>query len=129
LKGIYLIQSTKLEGDAFLAQNNERLQALFKLNNLILGENAFQTVLPKLKDLELRLQQPFRLLIIGEFNAGKSSVVNALLQHDVVATNNKATTAVNTMIEYGEEPSVQLFFADGSVKSYPFEQLEACVDV
>lgn len=111
--------------NAFLSENEQQLQLLRKINEILLKEQIFQPIIPKLKDLELRLQQPLRLLIIGEFNAGKSSLVNALLQEDIVATNNKATTAVNTMIEYGETPEVLLFFEDGSTKSFPFEQLEA----
>ncbi len=42
--------------------------------------------------------QDVRLVVIGEFSRGKSSLVNALLGQDLLGVANEVTTAVNTMV-------------------------------
>jgi ribosome biogenesis GTPase A len=48
------------------------------------------------------------LVVLGEFNHGKSTVVNALLGEDVLPVGITPTTAVITHLVYGESPRVRL---------------------
>jgi hypothetical protein len=51
-----------------------------------------------------RLDQPScTVLVIGEFNKGKSSMVNALLNARVCATDADVATAVPTLVRYADE--------------------------
>src|SRR3954463_11327381 len=43
------------------------------------------------------------VLVVGEFNKGKSSLVNALLNARVCATDADVATAVPTMVRYGDQ--------------------------
>ncbi len=45
------------------------------------------------------------VVVLGEFNHGKSTVVNALLGEEILPTGITPTTAVITHLVYGEEPA------------------------
>ncbi len=45
---------------------------------------------------------PFRVAVVGEFSRGKSTLINALLGRDVLATNFLPNTATRTVLKYGK---------------------------
>jgi small GTP-binding protein len=49
---------------------------------------------------------PFLLVVVGEFNAGKSAFVNALLGDDIAEEGALPTTARVTILKHGVEPTV-----------------------
>jgi small GTP-binding protein len=49
-----------------------------------------------------QLDELFLLVVVGEFNAGKSAFINALLGRDVLAEGVTPTTAAITVVRYGE---------------------------
>ncbi|GAB4126834.1 MAG: dynamin family protein [Roseiflexaceae bacterium] len=51
------------------------------------------------------LGEIFLLVIVGEFNSGKSSFINALLGEQVVAEGVLPTTDRITLLRYGEQPN------------------------
>jgi GTP-binding protein EngB required for normal cell division len=53
------------------------------------------------------------VLVVGEFNQGKSSLVNALLNVRVCATDADVATAVPTLVRYGPELTAATGDADG----------------
>lgn len=52
-----------------------------------------------------RLDELFLLVVAGEFNAGKSAFINALVGHDLLAEGVTPTTAHIHLLKYGDEPS------------------------
>ncbi|WIG59512.1 MAG: hypothetical protein OJF49_002259 [Ktedonobacterales bacterium] len=58
------------------------------------------------------LHEPFLLVVAGEFNAGKSAFINALVGERVLAEGVTPTTAHVTLLRYGETGSSRLR-ADG----------------
>lgn len=59
--------------------------------------------------------QPLNCAIIGEFSAGKSSVINALVgRDDFLPVNLTETTALISKLEYSPFPRVELELHDGS---------------
>ena len=56
-----------------------------------------------LKDLLLQLDDLFLIVIVGEYNSGKSAFINALLGSDVVAAGVTPTTSEITLLRYGPE--------------------------
>src|SRR5690625_4501346 len=47
----------------------------------------------------------FLLVITGEFNAGKSTLINALLKSEVMQSGVTPTTDAITVLTWGEEPT------------------------
>jgi small GTP-binding protein len=69
------------------------------------------------------LDQLFLLVIVGEFNAGKSAVVNALLGAEVLQEGVTPTTAAITVLGYGPAAARRVD-ADGVIElTYPAESL------
>ena len=54
------------------------------------------------------LQEPFLLVVAGEFNAGKSAFVNALIGERVLAEGVTPTTAHVTLLRFGEAAASRL---------------------
>jgi small GTP-binding protein len=65
----------------------------------------------------------FHLVVLGEFNHGKTTFVNALLGASVLPMGVTPTTAVIHRIQYGAEQAAKAFGEDGLVKSVPFDAL------
>jgi hypothetical protein len=58
-------------------------------------------------------QQRVTVVVMGEFKAGKSSLVNALVAADVCPVDVDVATAVPTVVEYADEPVVEVMCVDG----------------
>ncbi|MCA9645095.1 MAG: dynamin family protein, partial [Myxococcales bacterium] len=65
----------------------------------------------------------FHLVVVGEFNHGKTSFVNALLGKQLLPVGVTPTTAVIHHVVHGEEPSARLVFADGSESALDVAEL------
>ncbi len=61
--------------------------------------------LEMLKETLQALEDSFLVVTVGEFNAGKSSFINALLNTDKLAVGATPTTAQINLIRYGESES------------------------
>jgi ribosome biogenesis GTPase A len=65
----------------------------------------------------------FHLVVVGEFNHGKSTFVNALLGKNVLPAGVTPTTAVIHHLEYSEEPRAEVVYASERRAPLPFEQV------
>src|SRR6185437_7761708 len=65
----------------------------------------------------------FHLVVVGEFNHGKSTFVNALLGAHVLPVGVTPTTAVIHHLEYSSEPRTEVVHASGKRVPMPFEQV------
>jgi len=65
------------------------------------------------------LDRPLLVAVMGEFNAGKSSFVNALCGANVAPTGVTPTTATVNMLRYGAEPAARVVAHDGSTRPLP----------
>jgi predicted GTPase len=62
-----------------------------------------------------RLKDPhYYLAVIGEFNAGKSTAINALLEAELFAASILPTTAAAVRVKYGQRLVIRAGFRDGS---------------
>lgn len=66
----------------------------------ILAERA-QNVLDK---------NSFRVAVIGEFNTGKSTLINTLLGRDILSTSIKPKTATKTVLRYGSTDAYRVTY-------------------
>lgn len=69
--------------------------------------------------------RPVRIAIVGEFNAGKSTFVNALLGMDVAPTGILPTTAVPHVLKYGPDPIARVRLKGGGARTVAPERLKA----
>ncbi len=65
----------------------------------------------------------FHLVVVGEFNHGKSTFVNALLGAHVLPAGVTPTTAVIHHLEYSAEPRADVVYASEKRTPLPFEQV------
>ena len=78
--------------------------ALSRLKALLERTEAEPAVIEQLRDIVEHLESLFLVVIVGEFNAGKSSVVNALFGETLMEEGPIPTTAKITVLRHGEAP-------------------------
>ena len=101
--------------------NNE--QYLDKLKEITLYFNHLINLLDKLGLAEEagKLRQDaaeldrdmFKVMVVGDFNSGKSTLLNALLGAPCLPAKATPSTAVITIIEYGNVPEITVNYHDG----------------
>lgn len=64
------------------------------------------------------------MAVMGEFSAGKSTLINAILGEPLLTAKVRPTTAIATFIRYGRRPSATVFFPDGASKRVRLSNLE-----
>lgn len=70
----------------------------------------------------------FHLVVVGEFNHGKTTFVNALLGKNVLPVGVTPTTAVIHHLEHSDEPRAEVVFANGDRAALPFDEVrQFCV--
>lgn len=82
----------------------------------------------QLMELREDIEDEMTVMIAGEFNAGKSTFINALLGQKVLSTNVTPETAMVTKLTYGEKRKVMAHFLDGRTQVFDdawMEQLTA----
>lgn len=83
----------------------------------------FQRLLDRIR--EKQRDKQLNLSVIGEFSTGKSTLINALLRMELLASSAlQGTTAACTVIEYGDRPGVKLTDQDGYTEVFTYETPE-----
>lgn len=59
-----------------------------------------------------RLARPPRIVLLGEFNAGKTTLANALIGAEVLPTSFHANTRIPIHVRYSARPSITIELAD-----------------
>jgi len=80
--------------------------------------------LDSLQKAILQLDELFLIVIAGEFNAGKSALINALLGQKVLAEGATPTTSRVTLVKWGERPAEQVVDESFAVYAYPLPLLK-----
>ncbi len=66
----------------------------------------------------------FHLVVVGEFNHGKTTFVNALLGASILPVGVTPTTAVIHHLEHADSPRAELVYANGDRAPLPFEEVK-----
>ncbi|HZQ05123.1 MAG TPA: dynamin family protein [Anaerolineae bacterium] len=80
--------------------------------------------LDALQDAIVRLEELFLIVVVGEFNAGKSALINALLGTKVLEEGAIPTTTRVTLVRYGDAVSQSVSPEDIAQVTYPLELLK-----
>jgi ABC-type polysaccharide/polyol phosphate transport system ATPase subunit len=99
-------------GSILQEQQRELLQQERRLVNelqtsLVQFAEIDPTHVVTLRQVMIALDELFLLVIVGEFNAGKSATINALLRAPVLKEGVIPTTQAITLLRYGEEMEQQ----------------------
>lgn len=76
---------------------------LTRLRQVLDRTEAAPETVAQLGDVIAHLDELFLVVVVGEFNAGKSSVLNALFGEKIMEEGPIPTTAKITVLRYGEE--------------------------
>jgi small GTP-binding protein len=108
--------------DAFRERKLDVTLALSELSEIagLLGAKTLKERIDR--DLVRKLEEDrFHLVVVGEFNHGKSTFVNALLGHNVLAVGVTPTTAAIHHLKYADRPEATVVYASGRRDTIPFE--------
>lgn len=105
----------------FLREEKETLSEIrLALTEIDVPREALGT----LQDAILQLDELFLLVVVGEFNAGKSALVNALLGQRVLPEGATPTTSRVTLVKWGEQAAEQVVDENFSIYTYPLPLLK-----
>ena len=109
------------------------LQIREEMNSLVATTQKLSAELEISKETSQRIErianiinnEIFRIIVVGGFSRGKSSLINALLGEKLLPAKLTPTTALLTFIRYGEVPEAILFYKDERItpKTVPLDQL------
>lgn len=99
----------------------ERLKPL----DLILAQNSYvRDVTRRLERLIEDAESQPMLLILGKERVGKTSLINSLIERQLLSVHQSNPTNANTFIRYGEQECVKTIFLDGMVATFDISKLE-----
>lgn len=64
----------------------------------------------------------FRFLVVGDFNRGKSTILNVLLGEQKLPTGRKPTTAIPTFMQYGSKEIAKVCYKSGKVEELSLKE-------
>ena len=110
--------------DAFFARRDAVVSALLRLGDVATNLGARSLCERIDVDLVRKLREDrFHLVVVGEFNHGKTTFVNALLGANALAVGVTPTTAAIHHIRWADAPEAFVVTTTGERRSLPFDQV------
>lgn len=117
------MRQSVLTTDQSLLLNDEKealSNLLVRLSEMEIPREALAT----LQTATRQLDEMFLVVVVGEFNSGKSALINAILGEKVLAEGVTPTTTRVTLIRYGETVTEQVVDDGYAVVTYPLPLLK-----
>jgi small GTP-binding protein len=102
----------------------EEKETLAKVQLTLAKLDLSRKALDSLQKAILQLDELFLIVVAGEFNAGKSALINSLLGEKVLAEGTTPTTSRVTLIKWGERPAEQVVDESFAIYTYPLQLLK-----
>jgi len=102
----------------------EEKESLAGMQVVLAGLDLPRESLDSLQKAILQLDELFLIVVAGEFNAGKSALVNALLGSKVLPEGATPTTSRVTLVKWGVEPAEQVRDEGFAIYTYPLPLLK-----
>jgi len=102
----------------------EEKEALAEMRLALADIDIPHEALVTLQDAILQLDELFLVVVVGEFNAGKSALVNALLGEKVLPEGATPTTSRVTLVKWGEQAAEQVVDESFAIYTYPLPLLK-----
>lgn len=109
--------------DAQAALLRDEKKYLTELYATLSELNSAPNDLAALQDAIVRLDELFLIVVVGEFNAGKSALINGLLGAKVLQEGAIPTTTRVTLVKHGDTPRETVAPDDLAVMLYPLDLL------
>jgi small GTP-binding protein len=117
------MRQTFLTNDQLLFLQNEKQS----LNEILASLRTFNLSDDSLQNLQKainQLDELFLIVAVGEFNAGKSALINAMLGEKILIEGVTPTTARVTLVRFGETVSEQIVDEGFAIVTYPLALLK-----
>ena len=116
-----MLQSMLTEAQAALLRDEKQSLAEIRLalSTLDLPRESLDT----LQKAILQLDELFLLVVVGEFNAGKSALINALLGEKILPEGVTPTTSRVTLVKWDEQVAEQVVDQNYAIYTHPLELL------
>jgi small GTP-binding protein len=118
-----LLEHHKLAKREIVQRFQQLAEVAESVGMITLARDIRNTRVPKLE------AERFHLVILGEFNHGKSTFVNAMLGQDVLPTGITPTTASINHVVFAAQPSARVVLTAGESKPLAPNQLKEWVTV
>lgn len=117
--------------EAYMALRGRLADQLAELSALLASLDAPERAARLDSAREALLGDAFRLMVVGEFKRGKSTLINAMLGRDVLPARVAPCTAVITEVKHGETPRALLFPREAAAppQEVPVERLREFITV
>ncbi len=109
------------------AQATDLALWLEALNETVTRQPALHAHIARINLLRQALDSPLAIAVVGEFNAGKSTFLNALLGEQVLATGVLPTTSHVGVIRYGPRAIARLTEHDGQTRERSLSEVARIV--
>ncbi len=104
-----------------LEQEKTALSEVYqRLSRFDLPPEALETLRKAINQLD----ELFLVVVVGEFNSGKSALINALLGQRVLAEGVTPTTAQVTLVRWGEQLSTRVVDESFAIVTFPLPLLK-----
>ena len=120
-----LRESLKIEADALRQRAEPIWAALEDLEDRERDQRAFESSLMHLE------QQRLCITVMGEFNTGKSTLLNTFIGEELLPTDQLECTAVPTWVRWADDGSYEehsqatVIYADGDSAPMPLSEVSA----
>lgn len=102
----------------------EEKEALAEMRLALADIDVPPEALATLQEAILQLDELFLMVVVGEFNAGKSALVNALLGEKVLLEGATPTTSRVTLVKWGQKAAEQVVDENFSIYTHPLPLLK-----
>jgi GTP-binding protein EngB required for normal cell division len=99
-----------------LEQSSNDLRLLSIIEQVVANRGLVEFRGPIASLLDRAEDSTFEIAVFGRVSSGKSSLLNAILEADVLPVGVTPITAVPTRIAFGEKPSMRVSFAEAPAK-------------
>jgi hypothetical protein len=87
---------------------------LRQIDGLLKEDHVDSSLMEEYRRISMRFFHPvFSVAVVGEFSRGKSTIINQLLEQDLLPIGDTPTTALLARIKYGETPTLHYVTKDG----------------
>lgn len=103
---------------------HDEKEALSNILRKLVALDVQKVSLDKLQNSIIQLDELFLLVVVGEFNAGKSALINAMLRERILPEGVTPTTSRVTLVKWGEEVSTKIVDEGFVIITHPLELLK-----